>query len=98
MSKPITSSIARPSKLVSGSNVRYIKPVSVSSICPSKQTCGSNVRPSKSFSAINVHASKPVYGSNVYPRKPVTSSIVNYRCRTKISKMKTSEFFNLAVF
>ena len=74
MSTPITSSIARPSKLVSGSKVRYIKPVSLSSICPSKQTCGRNVRPSKSFSAINVHqaSSKPVYGSNVCSRKPVS--------------------------
>ena len=72
MRKPISSSIARPSKLVIGSNVRYIKPVSVSSICPSKQTCDSNVRPSKTFSAINFHSSKPVYGSNVCSRKPVS--------------------------
>ena len=51
MSKAITSSIARPSKLVSvsnfcsikvvsGSNVCSIKLVTVSSICTSKQTCG----------------------------------------------------------
>ena len=72
LSKPITSSIARPSKLFSGSNVRYIKPISVSSTCPSKQTCDSNVRPSKSFSAINVHASTSAYGSNVCSRKPVS--------------------------
>ena len=72
MSKPIISSIARRRKLVSGSNVRYIKPVSVSSICPSKQTCGSNVRPAKTFGAINFHASKPEYGSNVRSRKPVS--------------------------
>ena len=69
LSKSITSSIARPSKLVSGSNVRSIKPVSVSCICPSKQTCGSNIRPSKTFSTINVHASKPVYDSNACLRK-----------------------------
>ena len=72
LSKPITSSIARPSKVVSGSNARYIKPVSVSSICRSIQICVSNVCPSKTFSAINVHASKPAYDSNICSRKPVS--------------------------
>ena len=91
MSKHITSSIVRPGKFVSDSNVRYIKPVSVSSICPTKQTCGSNVRPSKSFSAINVHASKPAYGSNVCSRKPVSAGKVCPSKTVSVSNAHSSD-------
>ena len=91
MSKPIISSIVRPSNLVSGSNVRSIKPVSVSSIFPSKQTCSSNIRPSRTFSTINVHPTKSVSASNICSGKPVCRNNVRsskLTCRSNVCQSK----------
>ena len=108
LSKHITFNIARPSKLMSGTNVRSIKRVSVSpsSICANKQICVSEFRPSKTFRAINVHANKPVYGCKVCSQKPVsvgdacpskTVSVGNARSRNSLSAINVHSTISVSV-
>ena len=108
VSKHITFNTPRPSKLVSGTNVRSIKRLSVSpsSICANKQTCVSKFRPSKTFSAINVHANIPVYGCKVCSQKPVnvgdacpskTARVGNARSRNSLSVINVHSTISVSV-
>ena len=100
LSKHITFNIARPSKLMSGTNVRSIKRVSVSpsSICANKQICVGNARSRNSLSAINVHSTISVSVKNICSGKPVCRNNVRSSNSVKAINVHPTKSIKASIF